>query len=621
MAVAINDRTAEFRHIVTAAQRKQVAKPGSQRLLSDAQKGATTGNAQPRRSEFARHAADIGRGISGTMGKLQKLAQLAKKRSLFDDNPVEVNELTFIIKQDLSRLNEDIRNLQGVSRRLHPKPDQEGENNKNILLLLQGKLGDVSANFKDVLEIRTKNIQASRSRTEAFVSNMGQHAHASLPPSASPLYGTPKRGTPSPGADLISLNPMGGDQQMQLQMMEEGGQNTYIHQRGQAIEAIESTINELGSIFGQLASMVSEQSEMIQRIDANTEDVVDNVEGAQKELLKYWSSVSGNRWLIAKMFGVLNHHSVKMANKTYKLNTGQDIPALGLGTWQSEPGKVQTAVAHALKAGYKLIDGAYCYANEEEVGQGLAEALAAGTVKREEIFVVSKVWATYTTRCELGLDRSLEKLGLDYVDLFLVHWPLLMNPEGNDDRFPKLPNGERDIIHNHNHVDTWKQMEKLVATGKTRAVGVSNYSKRYLEQLLPHATIVPAVNQIENHPALPQQEIVDLCKAKGIHVMAYSPLGSTGGPLLTAEPVVKIAEKHGVKPSAVLLSYHIPRGSTVLAKSVTPERIDDNMNLVDLDADDVELLDDYSNKLTKEGKLQRFVYPPFGVDFGFPDKS
>jgi len=305
MAVAINDRTSEFRHIVTAARRRQAAKPGSQRLLSDAQRSASAaGAAQPRRSEFARNAADIGRGISATMGKLEKLAQLAKKRSLFDDNPVEVNELTFIIKQDLSRMNEDIRNLQTLSKRLHPKPDQEGENNKNILLLLQGKLGDVSANFKDVLEIRTKNIQASRSRTEAFVSNVGQHAHASLPPSASPLYGTPSRGTPAPATDLISLNPMGGDQQLQLQMMEEG-QNTYIHQRGQAIEAIESTINELGSIFGQLAGMVSEQSEMIQRIDANTEDVVDNVEGAQKELLKYWSRVSGNRWLIAKMFGVL----------------------------------------------------------------------------------------------------------------------------------------------------------------------------------------------------------------------------------------------------------------------------------------------------------------------------
>ncbi|KAK3364442.1 t-SNARE [Lasiosphaeria hispida] len=304
MAVAINDRTAEFRHIVSDAKRRHATKPGSQRLLGDSQKSAASGDGQMRRSEFARQAAEIGRGISGTMEKLQKLAQLAKKKTLFDDRPVEINELTFVIKQDLSSLNEKIRGLQTLSKRLHPKPDQEGENNKNILLLLQGKLGDVGANFKEVLEIRTKNIQASRSRTEAFVSNVGQHSHATLQQSASPLYGTPNRGTPSPGGDLISLNPM-PDQQMQLQLMEEGGQNSYIQQRGQAIEAIESTIHELGSIFGQLASMVSEQSEMIERIDANTEDVVDNVEGAQKELLKYWSRVSGNRWLVAKMFGVL----------------------------------------------------------------------------------------------------------------------------------------------------------------------------------------------------------------------------------------------------------------------------------------------------------------------------
>ncbi|KAJ9132350.1 Reductase-like protein [Pleurostoma richardsiae] len=304
----------------------------------------------------------------------------------------------------------------------------------------------------------------------------------------------------------------------------------------------------------------------------------------------------------------------------FKLNTGQEIPALGFGTWQAPPGKTRDAVAYAVKSGYKLVDCAYCYGNEDEVGQGLKEAFAAG-IKREDIFVVTKVWATYNTRVELGLDKSLKALGLDYVDLFLVHWPLLMNPEGNDDKFPKLPDGSRDIIRSHNHVDTWKLMEKLPATGKTKAVGVSNYSKKYLEQLLPECTIVPAVNQIENHPDLPQQEIVDLCREKGIHIMAYSPLGSTGGPLMTAEPVLKIAEKHGVKASTVLLSYHIPRGSTVLAKSVTPERIKENMTLIKLDDEDVKLLDDYSDKLTKEGKLQRFVYPPFGIDFGFPDKS
>ncbi|KAH8907560.1 Aldo/keto reductase [Coniochaeta sp. PMI_546] len=309
-----------------------------------------------------------------------------------------------------------------------------------------------------------------------------------------------------------------------------------------------------------------------------------------------------------------------MADQTFKLNNGLEIPALGLGTWQGEHEKVKHAVSYALKQGYKLIDGAYCYGNEEAVGEGIKEALASG-IKREDIFVVTKVWATYNTRVELGLEKSLKNLGLDYVDLFLVHWPLLMNPEGNDDKFPKLPDGSRDIIRDHNHVDTWKQMEKLLPGGKTKAIGVCNYSKRYLEQLLPHASVVPAVNQIENHPALPQQEIVDLCKEKGIHIMAYSPLGSTGGPLMTAEPVVKIAEKHGVKPSTVLLSYHLPRGSTVLAKSVTPERIKENMNLIKLDDQDMKLLNDWSDELTRNKKLMRFVYPPFGVDFGFPDKS
>ncbi|KAI2619786.1 putative ER-golgi SNARE complex subunit [Hypomontagnella submonticulosa] len=313
MAVAsIQDRTAEFRSVLTQVQKRQASsKVGAQRrsLLTDSQKAAANGDAQPhRRSEFARRAAEIGRGIAATMGKLEKLAQLAKRKTLFDDRPVEINELTFIIKQDLSSLNQQIGSLQALTRQQHPKADQEGEHNKNIVLMLQGKLSDVGANFKDVLEVRTKNIQASRSRTENFISSVSQHAQSSsLQQSASPLYGTPNRGTPSPGADLLTLNPPGGpmnDQQMLL-MEEAAPQNSYIQQRGEAIEAIEKTIGELGSIFGQLAQMVSEQSEMIQRIDANTEDVVDNVQGAQRELLKYWSRVSSNRWLIAKMFGVL----------------------------------------------------------------------------------------------------------------------------------------------------------------------------------------------------------------------------------------------------------------------------------------------------------------------------
>ncbi|CAG7935489.1 unnamed protein product [Penicillium nalgiovense] len=306
----------------------------------------------------------------------------------------------------------------------------------------------------------------------------------------------------------------------------------------------------------------------------------------------------------------------------FKLNTGAEIPALGLGTWQSQPGEVARAVFHAIKVGYRHIDAALCYGNENEVGQGIKEAIDAGIVKREDLFVTTKLWCSYHSRVEEGLQQSLTDLGLDYVDLYLMHWPLAMNPKGNHNLFPKLPDGSRDIVHSHSHVTTWKTMEKLVGTGKVKAIGVSNYSVKFLEELMPQATIIPAANQIENHPLLPQQEIVDFCNKAGIHITAYSPLGSTGSPLFTAEPIVAVANKRGVTPATVLLSWHIARGSSVLAKSVTPARIEANRaDLVHLDAEDLATLRKYSDDLQAEGKLQRFVYPPFGVNFGFPDKQ
>ncbi|KNG85536.1 protein GCY [Aspergillus nomiae NRRL 13137] len=310
-----------------------------------------------------------------------------------------------------------------------------------------------------------------------------------------------------------------------------------------------------------------------------------------------------------------------VADTRFKLNTGAEIPALGLGTWQSAPGEVEKAVSHAISVGYRHIDGAFCYQNEEEVGKGIKDALASGKVKREDLFVTTKLWCTYHSRVQEALDLSLKNLGLDYVDLYLMHWPLAMNPNGNHPLFPKHEDGSRDIVQSHSHVQTWKNMEKLLSTGKVKAIGVSNYSVRYLEQLLPEATVVPAVNQIENHPSLPQQEIVDFCKKKGIHITAYSPLGSTGSPLFTAEPIVEVAKRKGVSPATVLLSWHVARGSSVLAKSVTPSRIEDNRNLVQLDENDMATIAKYTDDLAARKAFQRFVYPPFGVDFGFPDKS
>ncbi|KAJ5329080.1 hypothetical protein N7541_000790 [Penicillium brevicompactum] len=306
----------------------------------------------------------------------------------------------------------------------------------------------------------------------------------------------------------------------------------------------------------------------------------------------------------------------------FKLNTGAEIPALGLGTWQSQPGEVARAVSHAIKVGYRHIDAALCYQNENEVGQGIKEAIDAGIVTRKDLFVTTKLWSSYHSRVEEGLQQSLTNLGLDYVDLYLVHWPLAMNPNGNHPLFPKLEDGSRDIVHDHSHVTTWKSMEKLVGNGKVKAIGVSNYSVQYLEELLPQATIVPAVNQIENHPSLPQQDTVDFCNKAGIHITAYSPLGSTGSPMFTAEPIVAIAKKRGVTPASILLSYHIARGSSVLAKSVTPARIEANRaDLIKLDDEDLAVLRKYSDGLKAEGKLQRFVFPPFGYTFGFPDKQ
>lgn len=246
--------------------------------------------------------------------------------------------------------------------------------------------------------------------------------------------------------------------------------------------------------------------------------------------------------------------TVTMSPPSFTLNTGAKIPAIGLGTWQSDKGLVKDAVAHALKHGYRHIDAALVYQNEDEVGQGLKEGFATG-IKREDVFVTTKLWNTFHRKAEQGLDQSLKSLGLDYVDLLLMHWPVPMNREGNHPLLPTLPDGSRDLDKEWSYTQTWHEMEKLLKTGKVKAIGVSNFSVKFLENLLKEAKVVPAVNQIENHPYLPEQDIVDFCKSKGILVEAYSPLGSTGSPLFEEEGVQRVAEKYGVGPGTVLINY------------------------------------------------------------------
>jgi len=297
-----------------------------------------------------------------------------------------------------------------------------------------------------------------------------------------------------------------------------------------------------------------------------------------------------------------------------KLNDGKEIPALGLGTWQSKPEEVTAAVAHAIKEGYRHIDCAWGYGNEKDVGEGIR----ASGVPRSELFITSKLWGTWHSRVEECLDQTLANLGTTYLDLYLIHWPVPLNPKGNHPVFPLLPDGKRDVDHSWDIKDTWKQMEAVLKTDKVRSIGVSNFSQAKLEHILTTAEIVPAVDQLEIHVYNPQHKLMEFLRSKGITPQAYSPLGSSNSPLLTDSDVVDIAKHHNLQPADVLLGYLLAKGMVVLPKSVTPSRITANLagaikGLKTLTKADVERLDG----LAAAGKQKRLITPPWPVDLGF----
>jgi len=265
------------------------------------------------------------------------------------------------------------------------------------------------------------------------------------------------------------------------------------------------------------------------------------------------------------------------ASAVTKLNTGAEMPTVGLGTWKSQPGAVEKAVETALKSGYKHIDTATAYSNEAEVGQGIIHS----GVPRESFFLTTKLNNNDHGRVEEALEHSLKRLVTPYLDLWLMHWPAPMTDD--------FSGADR----SKNWIDTWKKMEEIYKAHpeKVKAIGVSNVSVEFLQNLLKVATVIPAVNQIERHPSCLQDDVVALCKENGIVVTAYSPLGSDNSPLLTNEVVTSIAEKHHISPANVLISFQANTPNVnVLAKSVTPERIVANAKLVDLPAEDIEAL-------------------------------
>ncbi|MBX7443904.1 MULTISPECIES: aldo/keto reductase [unclassified Arthrobacter] len=245
-----------------------------------------------------------------------------------------------------------------------------------------------------------------------------------------------------------------------------------------------------------------------------------------------------------------------------ELNDGHSIPQLGLGTWPLDDDQVATAVVQALEAGYRHIDTAVKYGNERGVGNGIR----ASGLDRSELFVTTKLDGEFQghDRAVAGLEGSLERLGLDYVDLLLIHWPL----PGRDQ-----------------YISTWQTFERLQAEGKARSIGVSNFKPAHLERLMAETDVVPAVNQIQLSPAITREAEREFHAKHGIVTESYSPLGGSGAGLLSAPILSQLAEKHGKTPGQLVLRWHIQNGLVTIPKSASPERMRENLDVFDFALD------------------------------------
>jgi len=291
-----------------------------------------------------------------------------------------------------------------------------------------------------------------------------------------------------------------------------------------------------------------------------------------------------------------------MASPLVKLNNGKEMPLVGFGLWKVPNDVASDTVYNAIKAGYRLLDGAADYGNEVECGQGVARAIKDGLVKREDLFIVSKLWNTFHDgeRVEPIVRKQLQDWGIDYFDLYLIHFPVALEYVDPSVRYPPGWQYEGDEIRPSKATiqETWKAMEGLVSAGLAKSIGISNFQAQLVYDLLRHATIKPATLQIEHHPYLQQPDLVRLAKAEGIVVTAYSSFGPASfaefnmthaqgmTPLLEDKTILSLASKHNKEPAQILLRWSTQRGLAVIPKTTSDKRMADNLDVISWNLDD-----------------------------------
>ena len=278
-----------------------------------------------------------------------------------------------------------------------------------------------------------------------------------------------------------------------------------------------------------------------------------------------------------------NHPSnLRFAKIPFNFGTGA-IPALGFGTLIPDPAETRSATTNALRVGFRHFDCAERYRNEREVGESLQAELATGAIAREDVFITTKLWNTNhrPERVEPAFDASRERLGISYVDLYLIHTPFAFQPGNNMD--PRDEGGNIIYDRGVTLLETWRAMESLADQGKCRAIGLSDVVLENLVPLYEAARIKPAVVQVESHPYLPQTELLEFCKQRGIVFLAFAPLGHGIRPGLLEDPaVLAIARQTSLTPAQVLLAWAIQRGTAVLTTAKTLDRARENFNLSEI---------------------------------------